>query len=237
VAMNATTNKDIWKSEFLMRISHEMRTPLTTIIGYSEVMLSDPKLPAEAKQEYVEIIRNAGKRLSEFLDSYLDSEVVQRNKKLGEKRQEDLSLLAQRAIERVSPAAVSKNINITAHCDAAVYIEEADPERIVQILENLLSNAIELAPIDGDIEIVGSERPRVIEIDVINRDRGFLSISAMSVSKKFRWIQSPGIEIHHDGLGLAFAKHVVELEGGLLNIQSLEQGITFTLQFPRNCRN
>jgi signal transduction histidine kinase len=235
--MNATTNKDIWKSEFLMRISHEMRTPLTTIIGYSEVMLSDPKLPAEAKQEYVEIIRNAGKRLSEFLDSYLDSEVVQRNKKLSEKRQEDLSLLAQRAIERVSPAAATKNVNITAYCEAAIYIEEADPERIVQILENLLSNAIDLAPTDGHIEIVGSERPRVIEINVVNKDRGFLSISALSVSKKFRWIQSPGIEIHHDGLGLAFAKHVVELEGGLLNIQSLEQGITFTVQFPRNSRN
>ena len=127
MAMSATTNKDKWKSEFLTHISHEMRTPLTTIIGYSEVMLSDPKLPADATQEYVEIIRNAGKRLSEFLDSYLDSEVVQRNKKLGEKRQEDLSLLAQRAIERVTPAATTKNVSITARCEAAVYIEEADP--------------------------------------------------------------------------------------------------------------
>jgi signal transduction histidine kinase len=235
--MNAPSNQDIWKSEFLMRISHEMRTPLTTIIGYSEVMLSDPKLPPEAKQEYVEIIRNAGKRLSEFLDTYLDSEVVQRNKKLSEKRQEDLSLLAQRAIEKVSTVAASKNVAITACCDAAIYLEEADPERIVQILGNLLSNAIELAPKDGHVEIIGSQTPRVIEINVVNKDRGFLSISATSASKMFRWIQSPGIEIHHDGLGLAFAKHVVELEGGLLNIQSLEQGLTFTLQFPRNSRN
>jgi signal transduction histidine kinase len=235
--MNAPTNKDVWKSEFLMRISHEMRTPLTTIIGYSEVMLSDPKLPPEAKQEYVEIIRNAGKRLSEFLDTYLDSEVVQRNRKLGEKRQEDLSLLAQRAIERVSAASAMKNVSITARCEAAIYIEEADPERIVQILENLLLNAIDLAPTDGHVEIVGNERPRVIEIEVINKDLGFLSISASSATKTFRWIQSPGIEILHDGLGLAFAKHVVELEGGLLNIQGLEQGLTFTLQFPRNGRN
>jgi signal transduction histidine kinase len=213
--MNATTNKDTWKSEFLTRISHEMRTPLTTIIGYSE----------------------AGKRLSEFLDSYLDSEVVQRNKKLGEKRQEDLSLLAQRAMERVTPSATTKNVSITARCEAAIYVEEADPERVVQILENLLSNAIDLAPTGGHIEIVGSERPRVIEIDVVNKSQGFLSISALSVRKKFRWIQSPGIEIHHDGLGLAFAEHVVELEGGLLNVQSLEHGITFTVQFPRTCRN
>ncbi len=234
VAMNAPIDKDVWKSDFLTHISHEIRTPLTTIIGYPEVMLSDPKLPPEAKKEYVEIIRNAGKRLSEFLDTYLDSEVVERNKQLSERYQEDVTLLAQRAIERVSQAAAVKSVSVSAHCETAIYLEGSEPETIVQILENIISNAIELAPTGGRVEIICTEQPCFIEIDVVNKDQGFLSISLTTVGKKFRWVQSPGIEIHHDGLGFAFAKHVVELEGGLLNIQGHKQGLTFTLQFPHN---
>lgn len=237
MTMNTPSNRDIWKSEVLTHISHEIRTPLTTIIGYSEVMLSDPKLPAEAKQEYVEIIRNAGKRLSQFLDTYLETEVVERNKKLTESRREDMSLLSQHAAERVAALAASKSVTVSLRCEPGIYIECADPEHLIQILENLLINAIDLAPSGGHVQVTGVQRPSVIEIEVINEDRGILNLSVNAASKKFRWIQSPGIEIHHDGLGLAFAKHVVELEGGLLNVLGYEQGLTFTLQFPRNCNN
>jgi signal transduction histidine kinase len=235
--MNPSLNRDFWKSEILTHISHEMRTPLTTIIGYSEVMLSDPKLPQEAKQEYTEIIRNAGRRLSEFLDTYLESEVIERNKQLIERRGEDFSLLAQQAIEKVAAQAEARSVHVASRCDAAIFIEGAEPERLVQILENLLINAIDLAPMGGHIELIAAQRPSVVEIEVVNKDRGFLSVSASAASKKFRWIQSPGIEIHHDGLGLAFAKHVVELEGGLLNIQGYDEGLTFNLQFPRKVSN
>lgn len=235
--MNPSPNRDIWKSEFLTHISHEMRTPLTTIIGYSEVMLSDPKLPPEAKQEYTEIIRNAGRRLSEFLDTYLESEVVERNKQLADRHREDFSLLAQRAIENVAAESATKTVHVVARCEPAIYIEGAEPEHLTQILENLLVNAIDIAPVGGHVEITAVQRPHVIEIEVVNRDKGFPSGSVSAASKRFRWIQSPGIEIRHDGLGLAFAKHVVELEGGLLNIQGYDQVLTFTLQFPRNGSN
>ena len=235
--MNAAVGEDMWKSEFLTRISHEMRTPLTTIIGYSEVMLSDPKLPPESKQEYVEIIRDAGRRLSEFLDRFLESEAFERNRKLIEKRREDLSLLTQRAFEGIAAKASEKSVTIEQHCEPGIYVDDADPERLVQILENLLTNAIVIAPVGGHIEITAVQHLRSIQIEIVNRDRGFLSVSPNAVGKSFRWIQSPGIEIHHEGLGLAFAKHVVELEGGLLNIQVVEQGLTFTLQFPRSSSN
>lgn len=230
-------NKEFQKSEYLSRISHEIRTPLTSIIGYAEVMLSDPKLTPDAKQEYVEIIRDAGKRLSEFLDTYIESEVVETNKELDEKHREDVSLLTQLATERVSALALTKSVTITTRCEPAIFVERAQPDHLVHILENLLVNSIDLAPEGGQIEIAAMERPDFFEINVTNKDRGFLSVSVSAVSKKFRWIQSPGIEIRHDGLGLAFAKHVVELEGGLLNIQAYEQGLTFTVHFPRNGNN
>jgi signal transduction histidine kinase len=237
MVMNVTVGEDLWKSEILARISHEMRTPLTTIIGYSEVMLSDPKLPPEAKQEYVEIIRNAGRRLSEFLDKYLESEVVERNQKLIEKHRQDLSLLTQRAFECVAERASEKEVTVEQRCEPGIYVDSADPERLVQILENLLANSIGIAPVGGHIEISAVQRPSSVEIEVINRDRGFLSSSVDAVGKLFQWIQGPGITIQHEGLGLAFAKHVVELEGGLLNIHGYEQGLTFTLEFPRSINN
>lgn len=225
------------RSELLGRFSHEIRTPLTSIIGYAEVMLNDPMMPPEAKQEYVEIIRNAGKRLSEFLDTYIETEVVERNKQLEQALDEDSLLILRRAMERVKSRVESKSVELVCACEPAIFIEGVSSDHIVHVLENLLVNAIDLANEGGLIEMRVAQRPSVTEISVTNKDRGFLSVSANSAGRNFRWIQSPGIEIHHDGLGLAFAKHVVELEGGLLNVQALEQGLTFTLQFPRPGHN
>jgi signal transduction histidine kinase len=225
------------KLEMLSRFSHEIRTPLTSIIGYAEVMLNDPSLPPEAKQEYVEIIRNAGKRLSEFLDTYINSEVVERNRQLDGTRHEDVSLLIQRAVERVASQAQAKSVSIEFSCEPAIFIEGVSPEKLVHILQNILVNAIDLAHEGGLVDVKAVQHPTVTEIEIVNKDRGFLSLSVSSASKKFRWIQSPGIEIHHDGLGLAFARHVVEIEGGLLNVRGFEQGLTFTLQYPRPGNN
>jgi signal transduction histidine kinase len=232
--MESVHTKEVWKSEFITQISHEMRTPLTSIIGYAEVMLSDPKLPQEAKEEYATIIRDAGKRLSRFLDSYIESEVVERNRQLTESRREDLSILAQRAIDAISGMTLSKSITLTLKCDPEIHIHNTSPDHLVQIFENLLTNAIDLAPQGGHIEFIVRRHEHRIQIEIINTDHGFLSLSPAVAGKKFRWKQSPGIEIRHEGLGLAFAKHVVELEGGLLNIQTFGEGLAFTLQFPCN---
>jgi signal transduction histidine kinase len=230
--MESFRTRDIWKAEFITRISHEMRTPLTSIIGYAEVMLSDPKMPQEAKEEYVTIIRDAGKRLSRFLDAYIESEVVERNRQLAEQRREDLALLAHRAVERVTGLARAKSVTLVVSCAPDIHIEHTSPDHLIQIFENLLMNAIDLAPQRGHIEFAARRLDQRIQIEIINKDHGFLSLSPSTAGKKFRWTQSPGIEIRHEGLGLAFAKHVVELEGGLLNILSYGEGLAFSLQFP-----
>jgi signal transduction histidine kinase len=232
-----TPEYTVQRSELLGRFSHEIRTPLTSIIGYAEVMLNDPMMPPEAKQEYVEIIRNAGRRLSEFLDTYIESEVVERNRQLQQARNEESLLILRRAVELVKTRAQSKSVELACSCEPAIFIEGVSTNHIVHVLENLLVNAIDLATAGGLVELIVIQRPSVTEIAVTNKDRGFLSVSVNSACRSFRWIQSPGIEIHHDGLGLAFAKHVVELEGGLLNVQALEQGLTFTIQFPRPGHN
>lgn len=231
-SMQTVITKDVWKSEFITRISHEMRTPLTSIIGFAEVLLSDPKLPQEAIEEYVTIIRDAGKRLSKFLETYIESEVIERNRKLVESRREDISLLAQTAFDRISGLTLAKSITLTMQCDPGIYIDNASPDHVVQVFENLLANAVEIAPQGGHIGLTAARLEDGIQIEIINNDHGFLSVSPAVVEKRFRWTQSTGIEIRHEGLGLAFAKQVVQLEGGLLNIQSHEEGIAFTLQFP-----
>jgi signal transduction histidine kinase len=175
--------------------------------------------------------------LSEFLDAYLESEVIERNRRLSAKHREELSLLAQRAVERAASKAAAKTITMAEKCEPGIYVESADPDHLLKILENLIANAIDIAPVGGHIAITAVQRARSVEIEVIDQDMGFLSVSVDAASTAFRWIQSPGIEIQHDGLGLAFAKHAVEIEGGLLNIQDYGQGLIFNLQFPGNSNN
>ena len=221
------------ESELLSRISHELRTPLTSIIGYAEVMLSDPRLSPDLKREYVEIIRDAGKRLSNFLDNYFDSTFAEREKQPRGRSDEDLSVIVKWSVDLVSADAEVKSVSFSSACDQSVILANVNTTHLVHILQNILTNAIQLAPRGGHVEIQVVADSSSIEILIINRDLGILSTSVTSVCQNFRWIQSPGVEIRENGLGLAFAKHVVELEGGELTVQTdHEEGLTFKLEFP-----
>jgi two-component system phosphate regulon sensor histidine kinase PhoR len=117
--------------------------------------------------------------------------------------------------------------------DEPVVLSNANTTHLVHILQNILTNAIQLAPRDGQVAIQVIQNPYAVEIRIINRDLGILNTSLSSVCQNFRWVQSPGVEIRENGLGLAFAKHVVELEGGELTVQTdHEQGLMFKIEFP-----
>lgn len=222
------------ENELMSRISHELRTPLTSIIGYAEVMLSDPRLSPDVKREYVEIIRDAGKRLSNFLDNYFDEAFADREEKvLDQPLAEDLSLVIKWLVDLVAADAESKGVSIIPRCekmDTPAYINLT---HLVHILQNILTNSIEAAPGDGRVLIDVVRDQSYVEIRIVTADVGILSTSVSEVCQNFRWIQSPGVEIRDNGLGLAFAKHVVDLEGGDLAVQTENrQGLMFKLRFP-----
>jgi len=221
------------ESELLSRISHELRTPLTSIIGYAEVMLSDPRLSPDLKREYVEIIRDAGQRLSNFLDNYFDDTFAERERKPRARSQEDISMLVKWSMDLVTADAEAKSVAMDVTTEEAVVLSNVNATHLVQIFQNILSNAIHIAPRGGSVEIEIERNLAAVEIRIINRDLGILNTSLNSVCQNFRWIQSPGVEIGENGLGLAFAKHVVELEGGEFSaLTDHEEGLTFLLRFP-----
>jgi len=221
------------ESELLSRLSHELRTPLTSIIGYAEVMLSDPRLSPDLKREYVEIIRDAGQRLSNFLDNYFDETFAERERKPHTRSQEDISVLIKWSIDLVSADAEAKSVTVDVTTEDTVVLASVNATHLVHIFQNILSNAIHIAPQGGTVEIEIEPGTTAVEIRIINRDLGILNTSLNGVCQNFRWIQSPGVEIGENGLGLAFAKHVVELEGGELSaVSDHEEGLTFLLKFP-----
>lgn len=222
------------ENELMSRISHELRTPLTSIIGYAEVMLSDPRLSPDVKREYVEIIRDAGKRLSSFLDEYFDEAFTDREEKvLDQPLAEDLSLVIKWSVDLVAADADSKGVSITPRCDRMETPAYINMTHLVHILQNILTNAIETSPREGRVLINVLSDQGYVEICIVIADVGILSSSASEVCQNFKWAQSPGVEIRDNGLGLAFAKHVVELEGGDLTVLTEhQQGLTFKLRFP-----
>jgi signal transduction histidine kinase len=222
------------ENESMSRISHELRTPLTSIIGYAEVMLSDPRLSPDVKREYVEIIRDAGKRISNFLDNYLDTAFAEHEEKaLDQAPAEDLSLVIKWSVDLVAVDAESKGASITPRCEKMNTPTYINVTHLVHILQNILTNSVELAPPGGSVLIDAVRDHSHVEIRVITVDAGILSSSINQVCQNFKWMQSPGVGIQDNGLGLAFAKHVVELEGGDLTVQTEnQQGLVFRLRFP-----
>ncbi|MBI3585636.1 MAG: HAMP domain-containing histidine kinase [Ignavibacteriales bacterium] len=214
-------------------ISHELRTPLTSIIGYAEIMLNDPRLSLKARQEYAKIIRDEGKRLSSFIDYYLGTKVQPRVKVLATVPKEDISTLVMSSIALVRSKAEAKSINIISHLEPITLPSKLNAMKIIQIIENLLNNAISFSPTDSQIHADVSRYVSSIQIQIRSELTQSPDAHGETLVNNFTWVHAPHVEIREQGLGLAFAKQLVELQGGRLTVTTGEEHIlTMKLEFP-----
>ncbi|MBI3577919.1 MAG: HAMP domain-containing histidine kinase [Ignavibacteriales bacterium] len=214
-------------------ISHELRTPLTSIIGYAEIMLSDPKLSHKARQEYVQIIRDEGKRLSSFIDDYLGTKSRSKDRALTTFPKEDVSTLVMSTVAMVRSKAEAKSINIISSLEPVALPSRLDPLMITQLTENLLVNAIKFSSTESQIHVDVSRDFPSIQIQIRSELKQSQDTNAEALFDDFTWTYAANLEIREQGLGLAFAKQLVELQRGSLTVTTNEEHIlTMTLEFP-----
>lgn len=214
-------------------ISHELRTPLTSIIGYAEIMLNDSRLSPTARQEYAKIIRDEGKRLSSFIDHYLEATSQPKEKVLTIFPKEDISTLVLSTITLVRSKAEEKSVNIISHLEPVTVPAELDSTKFAHIMENLLTNAINFSPANTQIHVDVSRYVSSIQIQIRSEIRQAPDAPAEAVLNSFTWVHAPHEEIREQGLGLTLARQLVELQGGCLTVSVEEEHIlTMKLEFP-----
>ena len=227
---------DRLKDEFVALISHDLRTPLTSIVGYTELALdeeSEPPLDAERKS-YLEVVARSSERLLRLVDDLLFVARLQAGKGLQLERTElDLCAVAAQAVAEARPRAATKGLTLNCFADGPVLVE-ADKGRLFQLLENLISNAIKFTPPEGrvDVRVIGLEAAGVLEvtdtgIGVTPRDAERL------FDRFFRASSAVNAQIPGTGLGLFIARAIAEAHGGHISAMSdVGQGTTFRIELP-----
>jgi PAS domain S-box-containing protein len=221
------------KDEFLAVLSHELRSPLNPILGWSRLLQNGTLDPAKTKQALATIERNA-KLQSELIEDLLDVSRILQGKLSLNIAPVNLTTTIKSALETVRLSAEAKSIQVKVNL-AKVELIAGDVTRLQQVVWNLLSNAVKFTPAGGLIEVQLEQINHHAQITVRDTGKGISADFLPYVFDYFR--QADGATTRQFGglgLGLAIVRHLVELHGGTVRVESLGegQGATFVVQLP-----
>ena len=222
------------KDEFLATVSHELRTPLTPLLGWTH-MLRHQKVSDAMLANALEIIERNVRAQTQIVNDILDVSRIMTGKLRLEINPTNLPPIVEAAVETVTPAAVGKQIRITTSLDPRLNAVHCDPDRLQQIVWNLLTNAIKFTAEGGEVDIAVKRRGGKAQIVVRDTGQGISAEFLPHVFDRFRQADSSYTRRHGGlGLGLAIVRHLVELHGGTVEAHSpgLGQGATFVVSLP-----
>jgi len=222
------------KDEFLATVSHELRTPLNAIIGWGQILQAGKLTPQKQADALQTIFRNA-KSQAQLINDLLDtSRLVTGNLPLNLSPTEIIPVI-EAALDAVRPAAEAKEITFLTDYHSKIRTITCDPQRLQQIIWNLLTNAVKFTPPKGEVKIVLEQNNEAIQIIVSDTGEGIPAEFLPFVFDRFRQADSSSTRMHNGlGLGLAIVRHLAELHGGSVSVtsQGQDQGATFTVTLP-----
>jgi PAS domain S-box-containing protein len=222
------------KDKFLATVSHELRTPLTSILGWSQMLNAGNLDEANARRAIETIERNA-RAQAQIVEDLLDiSRIVSGKLRLNVQLFSPQAAV-EAAIEALRPAAIAKSIAIQLVIDPLAGPVSGDPERLQQIVWNLVSNAIKFTHKGGRVHIALQRVHSSIEIVVTDNGVGIPAEYLPRVFESFTQVDASSSRKHGGlGLGLAIVKKLVELHGGTVGARSdgLGKGASFTVSLP-----
>ena len=223
------------KDEFLATVSHELRTPLNAIFGWARMLESSTMDDAARARALAAIVRSATMQ-ARLVEDLLDlSRIVTGRMRLDFERF-DLNGVVDAALDAVRPAATAKNVTLTSTLDRGIGTIVGAPDRLQQVLWNLLMNAIKFTPSGGTVELSVRSLQGNVQIVVSDNGEGIGPELLPHVFEAFRQEDSSSTRAHGGlGLGLALVRQLVELHGGTVRAESPGKGAgaTFTVTLPR----
>jgi len=233
-ARETAENANRIKDEFLAVLSHELRSPLNPILGWTR-LLQNSKLNAARQQEALATIERNARLQSQLIEDLLDISRIMQGKLSLTAAPVSLTFVISAALETVRLAAEAKNIQIILDLDPKIALISGDAARLQQVVWNLLTNAVKFTPKGGQVTVELRQLDGLAEIRVIDTGKGINPQFLPHVFEYFR--QEDGSTTRKFGglgLGLAIVRQIVEMHGGTVRVQSQGegQGATFIVQLP-----
>ena len=228
---------DRLKSEFVSTVSHELRTPMTSIKGYADLMIMGAAGPmTDSQMRYLQVIKNNADRLHNLVNDLLDISRIETGKTTLDLRPLDIPQIIAESLEHLEGRIQheDKQLQINTQIAPALPLVNADHARIIQILTNLLDNAFNYTPENGEISVIVEPGKNYVYISIADTGIG---ISEENQNKIFdRFFRSEDADVQKvagTGLGLSIVRSLVEMHGGHLQLESKPgQGSTFTFNLP-----
>ena len=222
------------KDEFLAMVSHELKTPLSAILAWSQLILGG-KMKEKDVHKAIQVIERCARAQNKLIDDLLQVSNMISGKVVLDRQQLDITSLVNEAVESVGPMAQTKGIILQKTIDHGAGGIWVDAIRLQQILWNLLSNAIKFTPDGGRIEIIVEQTGSYLEINIHDTGLGISQDFMPYVFDRFRQADESLSRQHGGlGLGLAIVKQLVELHGGTVRVESagVGKGSSFIVALP-----
>jgi len=224
---------EIAKNEFISMISHELRTPLTSIIGSLGLMAMDPKF-SDRNKELVTIANRNAQRLVRILNDILDIEKIQLGKLQLSIQQIIYAKTIREAIEIAKPLAEELQVAIVEKSMLENVLVNADHDRLIQVMLNILSNAIKFSPQQGNITVWMERVGDQVRVSIQDEGKGIPEEFQSKIFEKFKQAdQSDSRAASGTGLGLSICKNLITLMGGSIHFTTKQNvGTIFYFDLP-----
>lgn len=224
------------KTEFVSLASHQLRTPLSAVNWYSEMLLTgDVGEVTQEQNKYLEEIYNGNQRMTDLVNTLLDVSRIEMGTFMVEPRPTNIVELAQSVIKEQKLEITKKELQFTKVFERGIPCIQADPKLLRMVLQNLLSNAVKYTPIGGKIVLsLSLDNHKNIILKMTDTGYGIPKNQQNKIfTKLFRADNVIGKDTEGTGLGLYIAKSIIEQSGGELNFESVEnKGTTFYARLP-----
>jgi two-component system, sensor histidine kinase and response regulator len=232
--MDQLQDANLAKNEFLANMSHEMRQPLSSILGFTEILLSNPDGFADQTRarHYVDNVQTAGRHLLALIADVLDLARIEARRMDLTLIEIDVHKLLMSVQEMMQPIAEANGVTLRLDPSESQFVI-ADELRLRQIVLNLVSNALKFTPSGGLVKITTASDPQWLEVAVADSGVGIAAEDHGRVFEAFTQLEVPTKREPGAGLGLAMVKQLVELHGGRILLESeLGRGTTMRVRLP-----
>ena len=223
------------KDQFLAMVSHELRTPMNAILGWTRMLRTDELSQAKTQKALETIERNAVVQ-AQLIADLLDATAVFTGKLRLRVGTTDLVEIAEAALEVVRPAAAAKGVDLSLSSETRPIVIEADPERLQQVVWNLVANAVKFSERGGSVEVALETEGTRARILVRDHGKGISPDFLPHVFDAFSQEDARTTRMHGGlGLGLSIVRHLVEAHGGRIQAKSGGSGLgaEFAVEIPR----
>ena len=220
------------KDELIVYLAHDIKTPLTSMIGYLSLLSEIKDMPQEQRNRYIDIALDKSYRLEDLINELFDVARFNSEKIVLEKEEINLNLMLEQIADDFYPTLkeMNKKINFTSDEKTILY---ADPDKLSRVFNNLIKNAVNYSKENTDINISIINKENQVTVNITNKGKQIPKEKLDKIFEKFyRLDSSRTSKTGGSGLGLAIAKEIVELHGGRIYAESDMKETTFCVTLP-----